>query len=51
MTITQERVQRERFSTSIRRFKGFWSLYKTSRIGMFGLSLVFAFIVVALITP
>ena len=51
MTVPAERVRRERFSTSVRRFKGFWSLYKTSRIGMFGLSLIFAFIVVALVTP
>ena len=51
MTISPERVRRERFSSSIRRLKGFWSLYKTSRIGMFGLSLVFAFIGVALVSP
>ena len=51
MTVPVEKVRRERFSTSVRRFKGFWSLYKTSRIGMFGLSLIFAFIVVALVTP
>ncbi len=46
-----EHMERERFSTSIRRLKGFWTLYKTSRIGMFGLALILVFIVVALITP
>ncbi len=46
-----EPMERERFSTSIRRLKGFWALYRTSRIGMFGLLLVLAFIVVALIAP
>lgn len=46
-----EPMEREMFSTSIRRLKGFWALYKTSWIGMFGLLLVLAFIVVALIAP
>jgi peptide/nickel transport system permease protein len=49
--LTKESLRRERFSTSIRRFRGFWALYKQSRIGMFGLILVLAFIAVALAAP
>jgi peptide/nickel transport system permease protein len=49
--LTKESLRRERFSTSIRRFRGFWALYRQSRIGMFGLFLVLAFIAVALAAP
>ena len=44
-------LHRERFSTSIRRLRGFWALYKQSRIGMFGVLLILAFIAVALAAP
>ena len=50
-TPTTGSLHRERFSTSIRRFRGFWALYKQSRIGMFGLTLVLAFIALALAAP
>ncbi len=49
--LTKESLRRERFSISVRRFRGFWALYKQSRIGMFGLFLVLAFIAVALAAP
>lgn len=48
---TAASIRRERFSTSARRLKGFWAIYRESRIGMFGLVLVFAFIVIALVAP
>jgi len=50
-TRTAASIRRERFSTSARRLKGFWAIYSESRIGMFGLVLVFAFIVMALVAP
>ncbi len=50
-TLTKESLRRERFSTSTRRLRGFWALYKQSHIGMFGLTLVLAFIAVALAAP
>ena len=50
-SVTTGSLDRERFSTSVRRLKGFWALYKTSRIGMFGVSLILAFIAVALAAP
>ena len=49
--LTKESLRRERFSTSVRRLRGFWALYKQSRIGMFGLILILAFIAVALAAP
>ena len=42
---------RERFSTSARRLKGFWALYRMSRIGLLGLFLISAFIIMALAAP
>jgi len=50
-TLTKGSLRRERFSTSVRRLRGFWALYRQSRIGMFGLILVLAFIAVALAAP
>ena len=50
-TLTIESLQKDRFSTSIRRLKGFWDLYKMSRIGMFGLFLIIIFVSVAIISP
>jgi peptide/nickel transport system permease protein len=50
-SMTKGSLRRERFSTSVRRLKGFWALYKQSRMGMFGLILVLAFIAVALAAP
>jgi peptide/nickel transport system permease protein len=50
-TLTKGSLRRERFSTSVRRFRGFWALYRHSRMGMFGLFLVLAFIAVALAAP
>jgi peptide/nickel transport system permease protein len=50
-SMTKGSLRRERFSTSVRRFRGFWALYRHSRMGMFGLILVFAFIAVALAAP
>lgn len=41
----------ERFSMSMRRLSGFWALYKENRMGIFGLLLVLAFIVVAIVAP
>ncbi len=49
--VTKVSLRRERFSTSVRRLRGFWALYRESRIGMFGLILVLAFIAVALAAP
>jgi peptide/nickel transport system permease protein len=50
-SLTKGSLRRERFSTSVRRLRGFWALYRQSRMGMFGLFLVFAFIAVALSAP
>ena len=50
-SLTKGSLRRERFSTSVRRLRGFWALYRQSRMGMFGLFLVFAFITVALSAP
>ena len=49
--LTKGSLRRERFSTSVRRLRGFWALYKQSHIAMFGLFLVLAFIAVALAAP
>lgn len=51
MTSPVESYKRERFSTSIRRLKGFWGLYKSSRIGLFGIFLISAFFVLAILAP
>lgn len=50
-SMTKGGLRRERFSTSVRRLRGFWALYRQSRMGMFGLVLVLAFIAVALAAP
>ncbi len=50
-TLTKGSLRRERFSTSVRRLRGFWALYKQSYIGMFGIFLVLVFISVALAAP
>jgi len=50
-SLKTESLRRERFSTSVRRLKDFWSLYKASRIGMFGVLLILVFIIVALMAP
>jgi peptide/nickel transport system permease protein len=50
-SLTTESLRRERFSTSVRRLKEFWNLYKASHIGMFGVLLILAFIAVALAAP
>ena len=50
-SVTAGSLRRERFSTSVRRLKGFWALYRASRIGMFGVLLILAFIAVALAAP
>jgi peptide/nickel transport system permease protein len=42
---------RERVSSQVGRFKGFWDLYKESRIGMLGVSLILVFIIIALVAP
>ncbi len=42
---------RERFSTHVRRMKGFWSIYKESRLGMLGIFVIIAFVILALIAP
>ena len=42
---------RERFSSLVGRFKGFWDLYKGSRIGMLGVSLILVFVIIALVAP
>ena len=49
--LTKGSLRRERFSTSVRRLRGFWALYKQSHIAMFGLFLVLTFIAVALAAP
>lgn len=41
----------ERFSSHIRRFRGFWDIYKGSRLGMVGIFLTLAFVVLALLAP
>jgi peptide/nickel transport system permease protein len=50
-SLTKGSLRRERFSTSVRRLRGFWALYRQSRIGMFGLFLVLSFVAVALAAP
>ena len=50
-SLTKGSLRRERFSTSVRRLRGFWALYKQSHIAMFGLFLVLTFIAVALAAP
>ena len=42
---------RERVSSQVGRFKGFWDLYKGSRIGMLGVSLILVFVIIALVAP
>jgi len=49
--ITTGSLLRERLSSSMRRLKGFWSLYKASRISILGLFFIFAFIALALVAP
>ena len=51
MTSSSESYQKERFSTSIRRLKGFWSVYRSSRIGMLGILLISVFFVLAIVSP
>ncbi len=50
-SLSTESLRRERFSTSVRRLKEFWTLYKASRIGMFGVLLILAFIIIAFMAP
>ena len=42
---------RERFSSNIRRIKGFLDIYKGSPLGMIGISLILAFIILAIVAP
>ncbi|MCW3992068.1 MAG: ABC transporter permease [Candidatus Bathyarchaeota archaeon] len=49
--MTTGALLRERFSSHMRRIKGFWSLYKGSRIGMLGVFFVLVFIVLAAAAP
>ena len=42
---------RERVSSHATRVKDFWAIYKGSRLGMVGLSLILAFIIIALVAP
>ena len=49
--MTTGSVLGERFSSNMRRIKDFGTLYKGSRMGMFGLSLILAFIILALVAP
>jgi ABC-type dipeptide/oligopeptide/nickel transport system permease subunit len=51
MKTPSESFKPGRFSTNIRRLKGFWSIYKSSRIGMFGVFLISAFFVLAIVAP
>lgn len=46
-----ESLMRERLSTQVRRLRGFWGLYRGSRMGMLGLVLILAFIVLAVVSP
>lgn len=49
--LTARALLRERFSTYARRIRGFWGLYRGSRIGVLGLSLILVFVVVAAVAP
>jgi len=48
---TSGALLRERVSSHATRVKGFWTIYKGSRIGMVGVSLVLAFIIIAFVAP
>jgi len=48
---TTRALRRERFSSYKRRAKDFWEIYKGSRLGMIGVSLILAFIVMAIVAP
>jgi len=49
--MTTKALLRERISSHTIRIKDFWTMYKGSRIGMIGLSLILAFIIIAFIAP
>jgi len=49
--MTTRSLWRERVSSHTRRIKDFWTIYKGSRIGTVGVSLVLAFIIIALVAP
>jgi peptide/nickel transport system permease protein len=44
-------LMRERLDVQVRRLKEFWGFYRVSRIGMLGLFIIIAFIIIATIAP
>jgi ABC-type dipeptide/oligopeptide/nickel transport system permease subunit len=42
---------RERLDVQVRRLKDFWGFYRVSRIGMLGLFIIIAFIIITIIAP
>ena len=42
---------RERISLHVRRLRGFWSLYRSSLMGMLGLTIILAFVVLSISAP
>jgi len=49
--MTTKALLRERISSHTIRIKDFWTIYKGSRTGMIGLSLILTFIIIAFIAP
>ena len=49
--MTSRSLWRERVSSYTRRIKDFWTIYKKSRMGMVGVSLVLGFIIIAFVAP
>jgi peptide/nickel transport system permease protein len=44
-------LMRERLDVQVRRLKDFWGFYRVSRIGMLGLFIIIAFIIITIIAP
>jgi ABC-type dipeptide/oligopeptide/nickel transport system permease subunit len=44
-------LMRERLDVQVRRLKDFWGFYRVSRIGMLGLFIIIAFIIIAISAP
>ena len=44
-------LMRERLDVQVRRLKEFWGFYRVSRIGMLGLLIIIAFIIMAIVAP
>ena len=48
---TTESLMRERISLQVRKLRGFWSLYRSSLMGMLGLAIILAFVALSISAP